>query len=63
MLMQAIVDHLGRFMDVYIGWPGKVHDARVFVNSNLYRKAVAGSLFPDSRGNSVFVFHKILMLL
>ena len=47
MLMQAMVDHLGRFMDVYIGWPGKVHDARVFVNSNLYRKAVAGSLFPD----------------
>ena len=37
MIMQALVDHMGRFMDVYIGWPGKVHDARVFVNSELYR--------------------------
>ena len=24
-------------MDAYIGWPGKVHDARVLVNSSLYQ--------------------------
>ena len=47
MIMQALVDHMGRFMDVYIGWPGKVHDARVFVNSELYRRGVQRSLFPD----------------
>ena len=34
-IVQALVDHLGLFMDVCIGWPGKVHDARVFVNSSL----------------------------
>ena len=32
-------------MDVYVGWPGKVHDARVFVNSPLYTKANSGNLF------------------
>ena len=26
--MQSLVDFQGLFMDVYIGWPGKVHDAR-----------------------------------
>ena len=34
-IMQAIVDYQGLFMDVHIGWPGKVHDTRVFVNSAL----------------------------
>lgn len=34
-------------MEVNIGWPGKVHDARVFVNSSLYRKASNGTLLPN----------------
>ena len=46
-IMQAMVDHRGWFMDVYIGWPGKVHDARVFVNSALYHKGQSSTLFPD----------------
>ena len=45
--MQAMVDFRGLFMDVYIGWPGKVHDARVFTNSSLYHKGMAGRLLPD----------------
>ena len=28
-----MVDFRDLFMDGYIGWPGKVHDAHVFVNS------------------------------
>ena len=28
-----MVDFCGLFMYVYIGWPGKVHDAHIFVNS------------------------------
>ena len=45
--MQGVVNHLGHFTDVYIGWPGRVHDARVFANSTLYQKGQDGTLFPD----------------
>ena len=50
-IMQAMVDFRGLFMAVYIGWPGKVHDARVFVNSSLYHKGMSGTLFPDWKRN------------
>lgn len=46
-IMQAMVDFRGLFMDVYIGWPGKVHDARVFVNSSLYHKGMNSTLLPN----------------
>ena len=39
----------GCFFDVNIGWPGKVHDARVLVNSSFYCKASRGQLLPDSK--------------
>ena len=45
--MQAVVDHQYRFLDVYIGWPSSVHDARVFAHSSLYNKGVAGTLLPS----------------
>ena len=45
--MQALVDFRGIFLDVNIGWPGKVHDAWVFANSSLYQKAISGTLLPD----------------
>jgi hypothetical protein len=32
------------FRDINIGWPGSVHDARVLVNSSLFRKAKEGSI-------------------
>ena len=31
-------------MDMYVGWPGSVHDARVFTNSDLYNLERIGSL-------------------
>ena len=43
-LMQAVVDVRGLFMDVNIGWPGTVHDAHVLVNSSLYLKDSNGTL-------------------
>ena len=46
-LVQAVVDSRGRFMDVTIGWPGKVHDARVLVNSTFYQRGISGELLPD----------------
>ena len=46
-IMQGLVDFRGIFMVVYIGWPGKVHDARVFANSRVFKHGNEGTLFPD----------------
>ena len=37
MIVQAIVDHEYIFRDICIGWPGSVHDARVFINSLIFK--------------------------
>ena len=50
-VMQALVDHQYRFMDVYIGWPGSTHDARVLANSDIYIKGEAGTLLPNKPKN------------
>ena len=42
-----MVDNRGHFTEVYIGWPGIVHDARVFVNSSLFKRGQDGTLFSD----------------
>ena len=47
LLMQALVDYRGIFMNVYIGWPGKTHDARVFANSSVYADMINDRLFPN----------------
>lgn len=36
--LQATVDALGNYWDVFIGWPGKTNDSRVFRNSPLHQK-------------------------
>lgn len=38
--------YLFRFQDICVGWPGRVHDARVLANSSLYIKGNNGTLFP-----------------
>jgi len=45
--MQGTVDHRGLFVDVYIGWPGRIHDARVFANSSLYQRGQNKPLLLD----------------
>ncbi|XP_031586184.2 putative nuclease HARBI1 [Oreochromis aureus] len=39
-ILQAVCDRQGRFIDTYVGWPGSVHDSRVLRNSPLYRQAI-----------------------
>ncbi|CAM5128216.1 unnamed protein product [Eretmochelys imbricata] len=48
-VLQALVDHKGRFTNINMGWPGKVHDARIFRNSGLFQKLQEGTLFPDQK--------------
>ena len=43
--MQAVVACYGLFMDVYIRWPGRVRDTRVFINSSFYREMESDTLF------------------
>ena len=45
-IMQGVVNHLGHFIDVYCGWPGRVHDARVLSNSRLFQRGQDGTLLP-----------------
>ena len=46
---QAVVDHNLMFRDIYSGWPGCTHDARVFRNSSLSEKAENGELFNQNK--------------
>ena len=41
--LQAVCDDNLRFLDVFAGYPGSVHDARVFRNSPLY-EAIEGGI-------------------
>lgn len=47
-VLQGICDHNLMFLDVYCGWPGSVHDARILRNSDIGQKAYSNptSLFP-----------------
>lgn len=38
-ILQAVVDSQGRFLNVHAGWPGSVHDSRIF-NLSPLRKAI-----------------------
>ncbi|XP_042349776.1 putative nuclease HARBI1 [Plectropomus leopardus] len=40
--LQAVCDHRGRYLDIFAGYPGSVHDSRVLKNSPLY----TGQLYP-----------------
>ncbi|CAM5074604.1 unnamed protein product [Natator depressus] len=48
-VLQALVDHKGRFTDISVGWPGKVHDAHIFRNSGLLEQLQEGTYFPDQK--------------
>ncbi|CAM4652467.1 unnamed protein product [Caretta caretta] len=48
-VLQALVDHKGRFTRINVGWPGKVHDTRIFRNSGLFEQLQEGTYFPDQK--------------
>ena len=47
MVLQALVDHEYKFLNIYVGWPGSVHDVRVLINLGLYSKCDSGSFPPN----------------
>ena len=46
-ILQAVCDHNYIITDMNVGWPGRVHDARVFGKSELYYKGETNDLFPQ----------------
>ncbi|CAM5147600.1 unnamed protein product [Eretmochelys imbricata] len=49
MVLQALVDHKGRFININMGWPGKVHDVHIFRNSGLFKWLQEGIYFRDQK--------------
>ena len=47
MPIQGLVDANYCFLDICVGWPGSVHDARVFVHSSLYKRITENHLIPN----------------
>ena len=50
MILQGVVDHDYLFRDICVGWPGSVHDARVFASSSIVKRIKEGLL---SAGQSI----------
>ena len=44
-ILQAVCDHNNIITNMNVGWPGRVYDARVFGNSELYYKGETNDLF------------------
>ena len=44
-VLQGVADASLSFMNITVGWPGSVHNARVLRTSKLYRAGVEGKLF------------------
>ena len=49
MLLQAVCNAKQEFINVYCGWPGSVHNAKMWQHSQLYRKLeeVPHSMLPS----------------
>ena len=45
-ILQGVCDGNCRFIDVFFGFAGRAHDARVFSNSSIYEMGASGNLFP-----------------
>src|SRR5688572_1511329 len=37
-ILQAVVDHKKKFLDICVDWPGSTHNSRILVNSSFYNQ-------------------------
>ena len=58
---KAVCDHNYIITDINVGWPGRVHDARVFRNSELYYKGEINDLFQQKKKKLVCPGKEIVM--
>ena len=49
MIVQGVVDGIGKFIDAVAGFLGSAHDARVLRNSNIYQEAEQGNILQAPR--------------
>ena len=49
LVLQAVTDSECRFLDDSVGYPGSIHDARVFQRSELHRRIIAGDIMGVTR--------------
>jgi hypothetical protein len=47
-ILQAVVDSKGRFLDIFTGYPGSTHDSRVLRNSKIYHLLNTIKPHPDN---------------
>jgi hypothetical protein len=50
-VLQAIVDSHSRFLDMIVGWPGSVHDTRIFNHSPVWAEHSTWELSSGACGN------------
>ncbi|XP_075757595.1 deoxynucleoside triphosphate triphosphohydrolase SAMHD1 isoform X2 [Pelodiscus sinensis] len=46
-ILQAVSDHRGQFVDINVGWSSKAHEEWVYRNSSVCQRLHAGTFFPD----------------
>lgn len=64
-ILQGVCDNKKRFIDVHIGVPGRVHDARVFRNSPLFQNIMYHNLISPTThliGDSAYPLSKFLLV-
>ena len=56
-VLQAVIDSNGKFIDIFVGYPGSTHDSRIFRNSSLYY------ILSSSFSSSSSIIHIFLVML
>lgn len=65
MILQGICNSQLEFLDIYCGWPGSAHDARVWQNSPIFSKLSNDRILPDQYhllGDTAYPLNSFIMV-